>query len=92
MLERIALAFNNKKASLALFLDIERAFDKVWLIGRMSKLIRAGIPAQFIHIINNYFTNRAFTVAHGNFESSRRPIQAGLPQRSLLGPLCLTFT
>jgi hypothetical protein len=29
MLERIALGFNNKKATLALFLDIERAFDKV---------------------------------------------------------------
>jgi hypothetical protein len=35
MLERITLGFNNKKATLTLFLDIERAFDEVLLIGNL---------------------------------------------------------
>jgi hypothetical protein len=87
IIERITLGFNNRKATLALFLDIERAFDKVWITGLISKLIKAGIPAQFIHIIHNYLNNRAFTVVHGNFESTRRPIRAGVPKGSLLGPV-----
>jgi hypothetical protein len=86
-IERITLGLNNNKATLALFLDIERAFDKVWITRLISKLIKAGIPAQFIHIIHNYLYNRAFTVVHGNSESTRRPIRARVLQGSLLGPV-----
>jgi hypothetical protein len=87
IIKRITLGFNNNKATLALFLNIERAFDKVWITGLISKLIKAGIPAQFIHIIHNYLNNRAFTVVHGNSESTRRPIRAGVPQGSPLEPV-----
>jgi hypothetical protein len=48
-IERITLGFNNNKATLALFLDIERAFDKVWITGLIYKLIKEGTPAHFIH-------------------------------------------
>jgi hypothetical protein len=51
LIERITLGFNINKTTLALFLDIERAFDKVWITGLLSKLIKAEIPAQLIHII-----------------------------------------
>jgi hypothetical protein len=55
---RITLGFNNNKATLAHFLDIERAFDKQWITGLISKLIKKGIPTQFIHIIHNCLSNR----------------------------------
>jgi hypothetical protein len=86
LIERITLGFNNNKSTIALFLDIERAFDKVWITGLISKLIKAGVPAHLIHMLHSYLHNRSFTVVHGNSESSRRPIQAGVPQGSLLGP------
>jgi hypothetical protein len=78
---------SNNKATPALFMDIETAFDKVWITGLMCRLIKVGIPAHFIHLIHNYLSNRTFTVLHGNSESTRRPIQAGVPQGSLLGPV-----
>jgi hypothetical protein len=68
-------------------LNTERAFDKVRITGLISKFIKAGIPAQFIYIIHNYLKNTAFTVVHRNSESTRRPIQAVVPQGSLLGPV-----
>lgn len=38
LIERIIHDFNNNKATLALFLDVESAFDKVWITGLISKL------------------------------------------------------
>jgi hypothetical protein len=46
--ECITHGFNNKIATVTLFLDIERAFDKVWTTGLIAKLITAKIPPHFI--------------------------------------------
>jgi hypothetical protein len=84
--ERITHGFNNNKATLTLCLDIERAFDKVWITGLIAKLIKAKIPPHLIHVIHNYLQHRAFFVTLGNYHSKLRPIRAGVPQGSLLGP------
>jgi hypothetical protein len=86
--ESITNGFNNKKATLVPFLDIERSFDILWLTGLIPKLMKAGFPSQFVH---NDLNNGAFTVVHGYFESTRRPLLAGVPQGSLLGPVFLVF-
>jgi hypothetical protein len=77
---------NNNKATLALFLDTERDFDKVWTTGLISKVIKQEIPGQLIHLIHNYLITRPFTV-HGNFESTRHTIQTGVHHGSLLVPV-----
>jgi retron-type reverse transcriptase len=84
--ECITHGFNNNKATVTLFLDIERAFEKIWTTGLIAILITAKIPPRFIHIIQNYLQNRSFFVMHKNSYSSLRPIQAGVPQGRLLGP------
>jgi hypothetical protein len=56
----MTLGLSNNKPTLALSLDTERAFHEVWTTGLISKLIKEGIPAHFIHIINNYLSNAAF--------------------------------
>lgn len=87
LIECIIHGFNNNKATLALILDVEEAFDKVWVTGFISKLITAGIPAHFTQLSHSYLNNRYFTAVHGNSESSRRPILAGVAQGSLVGPV-----
>jgi hypothetical protein len=84
--ESITHGFNNIKATVTLFLDIELAFDKVWTTRLIAKFIAAKIRPHFRFIIHNYLQNRPFLVSYGNFYSSLRPIQAGVPQGSLLGP------
>jgi hypothetical protein len=49
--------FNNKKAIVALFLDTEQAFDKVWTTVLIAKLITVKIPPHLIHTIHNYLQN-----------------------------------
>jgi hypothetical protein len=46
--ERITHGFNNNKATVTLFLDIERAFDKMCTTGIIAKLIKAKIPPQYL--------------------------------------------
>jgi hypothetical protein len=54
--ERITHGFNNNnnKATVTLFLDIERAFDKMWTTGLIAKLIKAKIPPHLMHLIYSY--------------------------------------
>lgn len=78
--------FGNNKVKLALFLDVERPFDKVRITGLIYKVITAAFPAHIIQLLHSYLNNRSPTVVHVNSESSRRSVLAGVPQGSLLGP------
>jgi hypothetical protein len=83
--ERITHGFNHNKATEMLFLDTERAFDKVWITGLIAKLIKAKITPPLIHVLYSYLQHRTFFVAIRNSYSSLRPSKAGVPQGSLLG-------
>ena len=87
LIERITHGINNNKATLALFLNVERAFDKIWITGPISKLITAGIPSHFIQLSHSFLHYRSFTAVQGNYESSTRTILAGVAQGSLVGPV-----
>jgi hypothetical protein len=69
-----------------LLLDIERAFDKVWILGLVAKLIHLQFSPHLIHLLYNYLHHRSFFVSIGNSSSEIQPISAGVPQGSLLGP------
>jgi hypothetical protein len=63
--ERITHGFNYRKATIMLFLDIERAFDKVWTTGLIAKPIQAKISPHLIHVLHNYLQHRSFFVTTG---------------------------
>jgi hypothetical protein len=84
--ERITHGYNHKKSTVLLCLDIERAFDKVWTIGLVAKLIQINISPHLIHVLHNYLQHRSFFVSIRNSYSKVHPIFAGVPQGSLLGP------
>ncbi|GJQ87842.1 hypothetical protein Trydic_g1810 [Trypoxylus dichotomus] len=61
----------------AIFLDVEKAFDRVWHAGLVHKMTCARTPGAFIHLIKHYLTNRKFHVVVENEASSTRLILAG---------------
>jgi hypothetical protein len=76
----------------SVLLDIEQAFDKVWHPGLPYKL-RKQLPDQIFLILKSYITDRYFQVKIENTLSQYYPIQSGVPQGSVLGPLLnLIFT
>ena len=70
-----------------IFLDISKAFDRVWHEGLLFKLKRIGIDGQLYMLLKNYLTNRKQRVVLNGKSSSWAHIKAGVPQGSVLGPL-----
>ncbi|GFX02992.1 probable RNA-directed DNA polymerase from transposon BS [Trichonephila clavipes] len=84
--ELIHHGFQNNQATGMLFVDIAKAFDKIWHDGLLSKMMRLGFSDQLIKIIHSYLNSREFRVRVENSLSTPRPILSGVPQGSLLGP------
>ena len=72
-----------------LFLDISKAFDKVWHAGLVDKLYQNGICGDLINTLNDFLTNRKQRVVLNDQCSSWVDIRVGVPQISILGPLFL---
>jgi hypothetical protein len=82
--------FEGKRYCSAAFLDISQAFDKVWHTGLIYKL-KLSLPHRFYTLLRSYLTNRTFLVKHEEEQTTLFPIQAGVPQGSVLGPLLYTL-
>ncbi|GFX72067.1 probable RNA-directed DNA polymerase from transposon X-element [Trichonephila clavipes] len=85
--EHISEGFQKKKSTEAVFLDIQKAFDRVWINGLTFKLISYNLPAPMIHLIHSYLTNRSFRIKINETLSHEYSVSAGCPQGSLLSPL-----
>ena len=69
------------------FLDISKAFDKVWHKGLLFKLKSYGVEGKAYKLLENYLSNRKQRVLLNGQFSSWLPLNAGVPQGSVLGPL-----
>ena len=84
--DRIARAFNRSGATRAVRLDISKAFDRVWDAGLPQKLKSYGISGQIFGFISSFLSNRRLRVVLGGKYSQEYPVNAGVPQGSILGP------
>ena len=84
--DRIARAFNRSGTSRAVALDISKAFDRVWHAGLLSKLKSSGISGQVFGRISSFLSNGRLRVVLDGKSSQEYPINAGVPQGSILGP------
>ncbi|GFW34830.1 RNA-directed DNA polymerase from mobile element jockey [Trichonephila clavipes] len=77
---------NNDECTAAVFLDIQKAFDRVWHTGLLFKLITYKIPPPLIFLINSYISDRSFSVKINRTYSQLKKIRAGVAQGSILAP------
>ncbi|GFV31724.1 probable RNA-directed DNA polymerase from transposon X-element [Trichonephila clavipes] len=85
--EAISEGFQSKKSPSAEFLDIQKAFDRVWLTGLTYKLINYNLPPPLVFLLHSYNTNRSYQVRVKDTLSNTKNINCGVAQGSLLGPL-----
>ena len=86
MSDRIARAFSRSGATRAVALDISKAFDRVWHAGLLYKLKSYGISGQIFGLISSFLSNRRLRVVLDGKSSQEYPVNAGVPQGSILGP------
>ena len=86
IIHEIQTAFDNNPTVdvRGVFLDISKAFDKVWHIGLLFK---AGVEGQLLALLKDYLYNRKQRVVLNGQTSDWRKINSGVPQESVLGPL-----
>ncbi len=71
----------------AVFLDLSKAFDRVWHDGLLYKLEFNKISGNLLLLIKIYLCNRKQRVVLNGETSDRETITLGVPQGSVLGPL-----
>ena len=89
LVDEIHQAFEHRNSLevRAVFLDISKAFDKVWHDGLIFKLKQNGISGRLLRLFENYLQNRKQRVALNGSFSDYSKIESGVPQGSVLGPL-----
>ena len=69
------------------FLDISKAFDRVWHGGLIHKLKAYGISGKLLLLLKNFLSDRLQRVVLNGQSSDWQSVLAGVPQGSILGPL-----
>ena len=67
------------------FLDISKAFNKVWHQGLHYKLRQNGISSELLNVLTDFLDNRTQRVILNGQYSSWAKFEAGVPQGSILG-------
>ena len=67
-------------------LDISKTCDKIWHTSLLHKLKTYGISGQIFGLIFSFFSNRRLRVVLDGKSSQEYPVNAGVPQGSILGP------
>lgn len=81
-----AAAIESKGEALAGSLDITKAFDRVWHKALLSKLPSYGLPNGLCTWIASFLSGRSIQVVVDGLCSKTIPINAGVPQGSVLSP------
>jgi hypothetical protein len=71
LVERITRNFGEKRLTSALFLDVAKAFDTVWIDYVLYKLTLLNFPSYIVHTISSYLRDRTFEASFQTATSSR---------------------
>ena len=77
-------AFLNKQHLIAVFFDLEKAYDTTWRYGILRTLYGWGIKGHLGNFINHFLSERYFQVRIGNTLSNVFAQENGVPQGSVL--------
>ena len=90
-LYRLHLMLENAKRSrlptALLNIDLEKAFDSVWVDGLLFKLLEHNISGKMYQIIKSFLKTRVASIELNGYKPPKFQIDIGVPQGSVLSPL-----
>lgn len=87
----IRLAIDEQKVTIAVFFDLNKAFDTVSHQRLLRKLLSMNFSDEAAGWIRSYLSQRSQSVRYNNNSSAWREVLNGVPQGSVLGPLLFTL-
>ena len=67
-------------------LDISKAFGRAWHSDLLHKLTSFGVSGQIFGLTFSFLNNRRLQVVLNGKSSQENPVNAGVPEGSILGP------
>ena len=90
--QKIEDGFQDKQHTLTVWIDMEKAFDKVWKDGLRLKLHKSGVTGRMYQWISQYLNNRKARVHVNGSYSRKKTLREEVPQGGVLSPtLFLVF-
>jgi hypothetical protein len=86
IINEILIEFNKDKTTAMTLIDLEKAFDTVWINGLVKKMCVNGININFAKLIHSYLAQRDIKVKVNNTLSTTKTINRGVPQGSVIAP------
>jgi hypothetical protein len=86
-LDKWTNSWNNHDPVDVIYLDYEKAFDRVPIQRLISKLDHYGIRGNLLNWIKDFLSKRTFQVRIGDSLSEQFEVFSGVPQGSVLGPI-----
>jgi hypothetical protein len=91
LVERITRNFGERRLKGAVFLDVAKSFDTVWIDGLVYKPTLLNFPSYIFHTISSYLRGRTFEAPFQTATSSRRGMRAGVAQGGLISPVLFSM-
>jgi hypothetical protein len=83
----VKLSFSKKRSTVAVFLDISKAYDSVWSQGLVYKAAKLGVTGNTLALIEEFLSERTMQVRIGSHTSEARVVENSVPQGSVLSPI-----
>lgn len=83
----IKRSFKEKKTSVAVFLEINKAYDTVWTNSLLSKLLKVGVHGNCLNWISDFLRDRSVVIRIGSHTSHQKKISNGVTRGAVISPL-----
>lgn len=83
----IKKALSMKEGLVAVYFDVEKAYDMLWKEGLLLKLKKIGIEGRMYNWILSFLLDRTIQVRVGNELSQTVSVENGTPQGSVISPI-----
>ena len=90
LIEKITRNFGKKRLTGAVFIDVAKALDTLWIDGLLYKLMLLNFRSYIVHTISSYLRGRTFEASFHTATSSRCGMRAGMAQGALNSPVLLS--
>ena len=77
---------NMNKTTVAILLDLEKAFDLLWREGALESLLKLNVKGRAFNYIQDFLKGRTFQVRVGESLSDPKIQENGVPQGAVLSP------